>query len=331
MKNLFINPETGIYRAGWRILSFIIFFMAINLSLTFVVREILGSLKGGGLLWFILLAISSTTAAFLSRKYVDKESLSSLGLNFNRLALLDVIIGVLTSALIMAAMYFLLLSLDLIKFEGFSWWSDNYSEGVNLSSASLIIMLGMLLQFSIVAWWEEIAFRGIILQNISKGLGLRWGIILSTILFGLIHAANPDATILSTLLIMIITIQLVYAYLKTGQLWMPIGLHLGWNFFQASIFGFASSGHSSPSMITQSPIGPDWLSGGEFGAENSVFIVPFTLVSLWAINYWVGKTRIPNRNSFLKFMVTKEGFDVGNKQQTNAPKHNSLEIRSIAR
>jgi membrane protease YdiL (CAAX protease family) len=305
MKQIFINPNSGIIRAGWRIAIFIIIFITINLSITFIVREILGSLKGGGLLWFILLGISATLAAFLSRKYIDKESLTSLGLQFNKLAILDVIMGVVIGGLIMTGMYFTLLYTGQIKFEGFSWWMESVGSNINFSSAGILIALGVFLQFIVVAWWEELVFRGIILQNISKGLGLKWGVIISTIIFAGIHFGNPDATILSTILIMLITLQLVYAYLKSGQLWLPIGLHLGWNFFQASIFGFSSSGHASPTMISQSPIGPDWLSGGEFGAENSLLIIPFTLASLLIIHWWIGRTRKSKGNKFLSFLINK--------------------------
>ena len=308
MKKIFINPNTGIIRAGWRIIIFLILLIIIDLSVTFLVREMLGSLKGGGLLWFILLGVSATLAAYLSRKYIDKESLTSLGLKFNKLAILDVIIGIVVGALIMTGMYFTLLYTGQIEFEGFSWWMENDGNNENLSATGILIMLGMILQFGVVAWWEEIAFRGIILQNISKGLGLKWGVILSTIIFGGIHFGNPDATILSTFLIMLTTLQLVYAYLKTSQLWLPIGLHLGWNFFQASIFGFASSGHTSPTMLSQNHIGADWLSGGDFGAENSILIIPFTLASLLLINWWVGKTRIHKENTFFKFLITKHTY-----------------------
>ncbi|MGI9200761.1 MAG: CPBP family intramembrane glutamic endopeptidase, partial [Woeseiaceae bacterium] len=93
------------------------------------------------------------------------------------------------------------------------------------------------------------------------------------------------------LLIVLITPQLIYAYLKTGQLWLPMGLHLGWNFFQASIFGFPSSGNVSASLISQSPVGPEWLSGGKFGAEGSVLIIPVTILSYFVIHYWVRMTR----------------------------------------
>jgi len=133
-------------------------------------------------------------------------------------------------------------------------------------------------------------------------LGLKWAVIISSVAFGFGHFFNPEATLLSTLLISLLTPYLIYAYLKTGQLWLPMGLHLGWNFFQASVFGFASSGQKSPSLIAQSPVGPDWLSGGAFGAEGSILILPFVILSVYLIHYSVTKTRKPNQK-FFEFMV----------------------------
>lgn len=316
MKNLFINPNSQALRAGWRILIFILIFVIINVSLTVGVRTILGSLKGGGTLWFTLLGISATLAAYISRKYIDKSNLTSLGLKLDRAAALDVISGVINSALVMFAIYITMFFTGLIEFKGFSWWADSVGTNTQFSTAAIPIVLALILKFVIVAWWEELTFRGMILQNILKGMGPIWAVVISTILFGLIHAGNPDATILSTLYIILTTLQLVYAYFKTGQLWLPMGLHLGWNFFQASIFGFSSSGHSSPTMITQIPVGPDWLSGGSFGAEGSILIIPFTIASLFLINWWVGKTRLPKENSFFKFLVTKDTFKIDNKEIT---------------
>jgi len=302
MKHIFINPDTYILRAGWRIFVFFIIFMALNVGLTLGVREILGSLKGGGTLSFTLLGISATISAYISRKYIDKKSFTSFGLKKDKAAVLDVISGVVNSAIIMAGIYFLMLYTGLIEFTGFSWWTDSVSNDAQFSMAVMPVILSVFWKLMVVAWWEELVFRGVVLQNIIKGMGLVWAVIISSILFGLVHAGNPDATILSSLMIAFITLQLIYAYLKTGQLWLPIGLHLGWNFFQASVFGFASSGQTSPTMIMQNPIGPDWLSGGSFGAEGSILIIPFTIISLFLIHWWVGRTRAPGQK-FFDFLV----------------------------
>ena len=308
MKNLFINPVSGLLRSGWRLASFAILFMAFNAILMFGVRSILGGLPAAGTLWFLLLGLAATLAVYITTKYISQSSFTELGLRFDLSAVKDLFVGIGISAIIMALMFFLLLSLGYIRYDGLSWWTDKeHAIGV-LSSTGLIAMLAVLFQFTIVAWWEELAFRGIILQYISTGLNLRWGVIISTLGFGLIHAGNPSATTLSTILIMLITIKLVYAYLKSGQLWLPIGLHLGWTFFQASILGFASSGHVSPSLMAQTPIGPDWLSGGSFGAENSIFIIPLTLASLFAMHWWIRYSRNLSNYKLFDFIITNETF-----------------------
>lgn len=298
MKKYFINPITNTLRAGWRLLIFAALFMVINLTLTFTIRAILGKLKGGGILWFLLLGLSATLAVYISRKYIDKENFISLGLKPDKSAVLDLISGFINSGIVMGCIFFTMLFTGLIEFKGFSWWTENTGPDVHFTTAALPVILTVLFKLMIVAWWEELAWRGMILQNSIKGVGVMWAVIINSVLFGLVHAANPDATVLSTLLIILITPQLIYAYFKSGNLWLPMGIHLGWNFFQSSIFGFAASGQNSPSLIMQEPIGQDWLSGGQFGAEGSLILIPFTIGSLFLIHWWVKKTRYPNQKLF---------------------------------
>ncbi|MCS5489297.1 CPBP family intramembrane glutamic endopeptidase [Algoriphagus limi] len=308
MKNIFINPSTKRLKAGWRILLTFAILIGLNIALGETVRAINGSLKAAGTLWFTVLGISATIAAYLGRKYFDRKSLASLGLNLNKQALLDLLFGVANSALVMLLVFAVMLNVGLIEFDGLSWWTEGV-DSASLSIAVIPAVLALIWRFMVVAWWEELFFRGIIFQNIREGLNLKWAITISTLVFALIHAGNPSATVLSTVMIIIITLQLVYAYLKTQQLWMPIGLHLGWNFFQASIFGFASSGHKSPSLISQHPIGPDWLSGGEFGAEGSILLLPLVFGSIILINLYVNGTRGKQQSqNVLSFDVSTEGL-----------------------
>jgi membrane protease YdiL (CAAX protease family) len=298
MKKYFINPDSNLLRAGWRIISFVLIFMIITATGMISVRTILGSLQKNSVLQWTILAITATAAVFIARKYLDKKTMPSLGLVFDKFAVLDIVSGIINSALVMAGIYFAMLWTNLIEFNGFTWWSDAATADASFRVAVLPVVLAVAYKLSVVAWWEELVFRGYFFQNMIEGMGLKWSIILSSLIFGFGHALNPDATLLSSVLIAIITPQLIYAYLKTGQLWLPIGLHLGWNFFQASIFGFAASGQDSPSLISQTPIGPEWLSGGEFGAEGSILVIPFTILSYFLIHYWVRATRQPRQKLF---------------------------------
>ncbi len=298
MKNIFVNSETGLLRAGWRIFLFIALFMGITAVGMFTVRWILGGLPRLSPQQWTVMAVTSTLAVYIARKYLDKQTFTSLGLKVDRYAVLDVISGIVNSALVMTAVFFMMRSFGLIEFHGFTWWTDTVNADMGFQLAVVPVVLFVIYELAIVAWWEELVFRGYFFQNLIAGMGLLWAIIVSSLVFGLTHLMNPESTILGGLLIALITPQLIYAYLKTGQLWLPMGLHLGWNFFQASIFGFAASGQDSPSMISQSPVGPEWLSGGEFGAEGSVLIIPVTVLSYFFIHYWVRATRQPGQRMF---------------------------------
>lgn len=297
MKKAFLSPSTGLLRSGWRIMAFFVIFFAMSAGGMIAVRTILGQLKRGSTLQFTILAIAATLAVIIARKLIDRRSVQSLGLKFDRLAILDLLYGIINSALLMGGMFFVLQWLGLIQFNGFTWWTDGSPGSTILQLSAIPVVIAVFYELALVAWWEELVFRGYFFQNLVAGTGLKWGIVISSLVFGFGHAFNPDATILTSLLIALVTPQLIYAYLKTGQLWLPMGLHLGWNFFQASVFGFAASGQDSPSLISQTPTGPDWLSGGAFGAEGSVLIVPFTLLSMVLIHFWVQASRRPAQKS----------------------------------
>jgi hypothetical protein len=151
------------------------------------------------------------------------------------------------------------------------------------------MLAGPLFIMALVGFWEELVFRGYILQNMAEGMGMRTAIILSCLLYGLVHSLNPNAGLLSTAIIVMFAYLRIYGYLGTGQLWLSIGMHTGWNFFQATVFGFAASGHAEDqTLITHDAQAPDWLSGGDFGPEATVLTIPIVLAALLAMRIWSG-------------------------------------------
>jgi len=143
--------------------------------------------------------------------------------------------------------------------------------------------------------FEETVFRGLLFRLSSKILGT-WGALLFTAaLFGAAHAFNRGATVGSSLAIAIEAgVLLGTAYAATQRLWVPIGLHIGWNFTEGSIFSMSVSGNSvNAGLIRGSLSGPRILTGGQFGPEASIVAV---IVCLGAALYFI--RRIAARHGF---------------------------------
>ncbi len=138
----------------------------------------------------------------------------------------------------------------------------------------------------IASWTEELVDRGYRLQNLTDGLNLPLGIILSSIPFGLRHLGNPNATWLSTLFIMLAGGFLAYGWVRTQQLWIPLGLHAGWNVFESTIFGFPVSGLERFRWVESVVDGPTLLTGGAFGPEAGFLAVFSWVLGVLLIHAW---------------------------------------------
>lgn len=121
---------------------------------------------------------------------------------------------------------------------------------------------------------EELLFRGVIFRIVEASLGTWIALAISAALFGAVHLGNPNATWLAAAAIGLEAgIMLAAAYVLTRRLWLPIGIHAAWNFVQGGIFSVAVSGGRSDGLLVASLSGPEWLSGGEFGAEASIVAI----------------------------------------------------------
>ena len=126
---------------------------------------------------------------------------------------------------------------------------------------------------------EEIAFRGGVFRLLEEGFGTLVALSVSGALFGLMHAPNPGATVVSTVAIALEAgIMLTAAYAMTRSLWLAIGLHFAWNFTEGGIFGAAVSGGNASGLLKTQLSGSALLTGGEFGPEASVVAVAVCVV-----------------------------------------------------
>ena len=134
---------------------------------------------------------------------------------------------------------------------------------------------------------EEILFRGFILRIVERWVGSWPALLISSALFGAVHLSNENATAFGAAAIGVEAGVLFAAlYLWTRRLWVPIGLHIAWNFTQGAVFSSPISGlEQQDGFIRATFSGPELLTGGAMGVEGSVVAIVVCLavaaVALW--------------------------------------------------
>ena len=293
MRRIFISPDEPRLRAGWRLLVqtilMVFLFITIGIILSFIVVIFLSGNINSEIDLFLSQVIEFIvflTSIYLARRFVDKRSFVSLGLIPSRQAFLDVLAGIGITFLMMGMIYLIMLSAGWLKFENFAWDVEPISEVLKSTLSFLVV-------FIFVGWNEELLSRGYHLQTLASGINLFWGTLLSSAVFGLLHLGNPNATWISAAGIFLAGLFLAYGYIRTGQLWLSIGLHIGWNFFEGVVFGFPVSGLDIYPLTHIRVQGPELWTGGAFGPEAGLVIIPGLLLGSILVYYY---SRVKPRN-----------------------------------
>ncbi len=148
-------------------------------------------------------------------------------------------------------------------------WSDTIID-VHLNSHTLARVPVILVVLISGALAEELMFRGYPFQRLEEAVGPLGAIGVFSVLFGAVHLTNPGASALGLLNTVLIGIVLAIAYLRTRALWLPLGLHFGWNATLGLLFGLPVSGLRIFNVVIHtSASGPRWLTGGTYGIEAS--------------------------------------------------------------
>ena len=221
--------------------------------------------------------IAMIFAAFIVLRWIDRRPISLLGVSLLTGWKRDFGIGLIIGAGMLSV------TLAILWAGGWMVLSPN-----DLTLALLGALSKALLLFFVAAMMEELMLRGYIFQAFIEGSRVWIALILMSSIFSLMHLDNPDSTIPSSANIFLAGVLLSVCYLKTRSLWLPTGLHLGWNWMQASFWGMGVSGyHVKWSVFSAQAQGADWISGGNFGAEASIFAT----IVIAAGTYFIWKSK----------------------------------------
>jgi len=302
--SVFWNPLEHRLRAGWRIVLQAVLFLvllAIGSGTIQVFVAITGIILPQNVSIFamrLLSPIGLTLGAFASLAIagllLDRRPFADFGFHFNRRWWADFAFGLGLGAVLMLLIFLVEQSLGWITITNDFF---NNPPSTTLWNNALI----MLVQFIAVGFYEEIFSRGYQLRNLAEGFGflgrkglygLLAGWLISSSVFGFLHLGNPNSTFISTFNLVIAGLFLGLGYVLTGELAIPIGLHITWNYFQGIVFGFPVSGSKSGSSFIQiQQNGPTLFTGGDFGPEAGLVGLAAMFLGSLLIVLWVKQTR----------------------------------------
>ncbi len=297
LKEIFWNKEQARLRAGYRIILQITAFVIIVKSLKVfmgVPREITGMMS----MWvFLAIAVirllKSLISVWLAGRFLDRRPFVDFGFHFNKDWWLDLAFGMGLGILLMGTIFVIELA------AGWVTITDTFHTA-NPGLSFILPSLVFLFLFLCAGFGEELMYRGYLLTNLaegfnSKNFGPKGAIIIalvfSSLLFASFHLGSPNASLVSTLNTVLAGILFGGAYLLTGSLAIPIGIHITWNLFQGNVFGFPVSGLTyladAVTFISIEQGGPELWTGGVYGPEAGLLCFFALIAGLLLIVGWV--------------------------------------------
>ncbi len=214
-------------------------------------------------IFYLGLTIAALFCTWFFRKFIDRRPIDTIGLKWQDVGA-NLAKGGFWAIGLQTIVFVLLLIAGMLSIEMKTF------DGVELA--------GFFFFFVLVAINEELIFRGYITSLLTYTIHFLPAIIVSSLLFAAVHIGNADFTWMGFGCIFFGGYLLGLFYLKFQNLYLPIGMHLFWNFYQGNILGFDVSGMAIPSLVQLKMNGLDWVTGGEFGLEGSIITVILLLV-----------------------------------------------------
>jgi membrane protease YdiL (CAAX protease family) len=289
------------WRAGWRILVYLILLVLGNLALSALVRALFPESDGGMMSWTYSLALAgfdlmAIAAGILVLRRFDWRPASLLGMGVGRGWLWELAIGVVVGIVSTGVLTLVLVLSGMVSLE----LSPRAAEALAVLPRYLVV-------FTVAAAAEELIFRGYLLQALAEG-SRRWlAAVLLSLGFAVVHLGNPDITVVGIANIFLVGLVIAILYFQTLRLWLPIGYHLSWNLAHGWLWGFDVSGiELEHKVLIATPNGPDLVTGGGFGLEGSVLTTALVVAAgVWLLTR---KVLIPTSEMTAMWAPYPRGF-----------------------
>lgn len=226
------------------------------LPLAFLLRSIAPE-GNAGLNWEKIAAYIALLAAVLAVTIrYDRMPAAWAGLGLHPWTLREFLLGLMLGGVMILVAWIPIALMAGVRFEG-------VDAPLLFAEYTLYIVLS--------AAGEELLFRGYLFQRLMEIVGATAAALLGAFFFAAAHMWNPSLSLTGVLNLFLAGLLFAGAYLRTGSLWMPIGIHIAWNFVTAKIIGLPLSGVERGSSVLRTGLtGPDVITGGWFGPEGGL-------------------------------------------------------------
>lgn len=295
----------GEVRSGWKIALTLILMFALMNVVSILIGIILGiivsskgdivelySIENSSLFFSIAIMLQNIAligSSMIMWKAFEKNKLRFMGVNNIRKGYKELVVGLLLGAVTITIVGIILILIGEVKLV-------NSLSKPNISYE----LLSGLIAFIAVGFGEEIFGRAYCM-SVLKQTRNRYIILgVSAVIFAAMHLGNSGISFLALINLFLVGVLFGYMFMKSGNVWMPIGFHITWNYFQGYVLGFQVSGNEVMGIYQLNNVGNSLFNGGTFGPEGGIIVTAILIITFFIVGaYYKDK----NIDDFFNYRV----------------------------
>lgn len=290
-------------RSGWKIFLVFLLTYALSFTISLVIGMVLGLAfltLGDGTLPFeskiiqnilssdlgLMISTSLSNAIIILSciviwKIFEKKKVSGMGLTNLKEGYKEFISGLLFGTIAISIVAIILLLMGNVRLV----------NSLSKPQLSVALLEGLIL-FIFVGFGEEILGRAYIMSVLKQTRNKWLVLIISSVIFAILHLGNNGISILAFINLFLVGLLFGYMFMKSKNIWMPIGYHITWNYFQGYIWGFQVSGITTSGLYKIENINNNIINGGLFGPEGGLIVTIVTCIAFYIVYKYYSNNNI---------------------------------------